>query len=208
MSASTQVFNTLELLRMILELTEPRNLLSHQQVNKTWQGVIKTSPILQQKLHYKVDPLKDSRGNPFTWNPFIGYLSLPHPYSRFGLHSFDTEIFHKHNFHIASWKDMHLTTPAITEMLLIEDQDEYHLEFEAGITFCQLFSSLEDNVEYQVSIVELNGNFSLQAVGYPSVINSATAVELKSKQNSLRAVDLNHCSFYVITCANLCSKFC
>ena len=63
-------------------LAEPRNLLSHQQVNKTWHGVIKMCPTLQRKLHYKVDPLKDRHGNSYTWNALIGHLSPRHDLSR------------------------------------------------------------------------------------------------------------------------------
>ena len=54
--------------------------------------------------------------------------------SRLGHHRFDTEMFHKHNLPTASWKEMYLTTPAITKIFLLEGRDAYHLESDASGT--------------------------------------------------------------------------
>ena len=80
MLPSTRTFGVTELLEMILENATPQDLLLWQRVNKMWYEAIQKSPQIQEKLFFRINPLKKEdkkTGNPFipdpyVWNPLNG----------------------------------------------------------------------------------------------------------------------------------------
>ncbi|KAK4695762.1 hypothetical protein P7C71_g2045, partial [Lecanoromycetidae sp. Uapishka_2] len=77
--ASSKIFLIPEILEMILVQLPERDLLLDQRVNKTWQGVIKTSPQLQRKLFFTADIIPidtDQRvASGAKWNPLLGKVA-------------------------------------------------------------------------------------------------------------------------------------
>ena len=120
MHPSTETFGIPELLEIILENATPRDVLLWQRVNKMWQTAIKTSPRLQEKLFFKIEPCKDGyeQHHPI-WNPFIGSFLEDVINSGccrgIGRHAFDG----KSSYPTASWKQMFITSPAATGLRTI-----------------------------------------------------------------------------------------
>ena len=116
MLPSTETFGIPELLGMILENAEPRDLLLWQRVNKTWQAAIQRSPRIQEKLYFKVESCKDEDDEQrAVLNPFMDVF----------LHQECSNIWHwiakdafdgKASYPTASWQYMLITNPAKTEL--------------------------------------------------------------------------------------------
>ena len=120
MHPSTKTFGIPELLEVILESATPRDVLLWQRVNKTWQTAIKSSPRIQEKLFFKIEPCKDKyEQNHATWNPFIESFLVEQMDSGccYGMapHAFDG----RYSYPTASWKQMFITSPAATRLRII-----------------------------------------------------------------------------------------
>lgn len=73
-----RVFETYELLEMILLRTDNATVLRGQGVNKTWRDVIQRSESLQQKLFFKPGPVKEGWSwKDVVWNPLFLTEEVP-----------------------------------------------------------------------------------------------------------------------------------
>ena len=113
MHPSTKTFGIPELLEIILENATPRDLLLWQRVNKSWQAAIKTSPRIQEKLFFRIEPCKHKyEQNHAMWNPFIESFLEAHMDSGC-CYEIDPEAFDgRRSYPTASWKQMFITSPA------------------------------------------------------------------------------------------------
>lgn len=147
MLPSTETFGIPELLEMILENAEPRDLLLWQRVNKTWQAAIQRSPRIQEKLYFRAKPCKDEDDEQrAVLNPFMDlFLDQGRFTTSYWIakHAFDG----KASCPTASWQRMSITSPAITELVLFKTTSyqgqldfnyEWSIACESGITIGQL----------------------------------------------------------------------
>ncbi|CAF9911865.1 hypothetical protein IMSHALPRED_010601 [Imshaugia aleurites] len=117
MPPSTETFGIPELLETILEHATPKDVLLWQRVSKTWHAMIQESPRLQEKLFFKVRPCKneneqyDAAWNPFT-ELFFTQRAIGLAVSFIARGAFSG----KANYPTASWKQMFVTSPAVTKM--------------------------------------------------------------------------------------------
>ena len=117
MVASTEALGIPELLLMILEETRSRDVLVWQGVNKTWQAAIRRSPRIQEKLFFKVKPCKNKDEKLHAvWNPHMN-LCFEQGWPRRAWVAKDA-FGGKASYQTASWRQMLITTPAITELEL------------------------------------------------------------------------------------------
>lgn len=155
MVSSTQTLDIPELLENILVFASPRDLLQRQRVSKTWQAAIQSSPRIQEKLFYKVKPCKDMCDKKtLVENPFMDLLSKPvsEPHYRyFPLTIVNQASNGKASYERASWKQMFLTSPAVTTIGMIVfgmsdngRQGVRSIECKTGVTFGQL-ADLQQN---------------------------------------------------------------
>ena len=144
MRPSTETFGIPELLEIILENATPQDVLLWQRVNKMWQAAIKTSPRIQEKLFFRIEPCKDKHEQDnVIWNPFIASFLVEEINSGccrgIGQHAFDGKI----SFPTASWKQMFITSPAAIGLRTIVHGSEdieigRRIVCGSGITICQL----------------------------------------------------------------------
>ena len=146
MHPSTKTLGIPELLEVILEYATPRDVLLWQRVNKTWQIAIKTSPRIQEKLFFRMEPCKDKyEQNHAIWNPFLKSFLVEEMNSGccygIGPHAFDG----KSSYPTASWKQMFVTSPAAIGLKTIiyggediEIQIGRPIVCKSGITIAQL----------------------------------------------------------------------
>ena len=85
---------------MILPNLPAFDLLVLQQVNKTWEAIIKKSKIIQMKLFMKQDPPEEQWGKAFganglRWNPFLEHYGRPRKPNP-GSHKYRVRIERKH----------------------------------------------------------------------------------------------------------------
>lgn len=113
---------------MILENARPQDLLLWQRVNRTWQAAIQRSPPIQEKLFFKVKPCKNKdEKKRAVLNPFMD-LFLIHGsstcsawpyYTDCGIRVVADDAFGgKASYPTASWRQMLISAPAITELKL------------------------------------------------------------------------------------------
>ena len=148
MPSSTVTFGITELLEMILENATPHDLLLWQRVNKTWQAAIQRSPRIQEKLFFNIRPCKDEHEeesavlNPFT-ELFFKFNELGDKF--IAEDAFDGRA----SYPTASWKQMSLTSPAITEIYVWVHKNEHvmcdqTIACESGVTLGQLGNTQEE----------------------------------------------------------------
>ncbi len=102
---------------MILESATPHDLLLWQRVNKTWQAAIQRSPRIQEKLFFKIRPCKDEHEEEsVVWNP-ITEIFFERNHCDQPVIAEDT-FNGKGSYPTASWKQMSLTSPAITALYI------------------------------------------------------------------------------------------
>ena len=120
MHPSTETFGIPELLEVILENATPRDVLLWQRVNKTWQTAIKTSPRIQEKLFFRIEPCKSKHEQYHaTWNPFINSF-LEEVINSGCCRGIDRLAFDGKSSHpTASWRQMFITSPAATGLKTI-----------------------------------------------------------------------------------------
>ncbi len=156
MPPSTETFGIPELLVTILENALPQDLLLWQRVNKTWQVAILQSPRIQEKLYFRMKPCKDTYEQmPFIWNALFVNILLGRKFKDLkgpGLLIPRNAFGGKASYSTASWKQMFVTSPAITEMSV-----DYHnprasvpkpmrwIVCESGITIGQIAENLTQN---------------------------------------------------------------
>lgn len=125
MHPSTKTFGIPELLEVILENATSQDVLLWQRVNKMWQTAIKTSPRIQGKLFYNIEPRKDEKGlDHAIWNPFMksDEVKLINSGGCRGIGQLT--INGKRSYPTASWKQMLITSPAAVGMRTIVDDGE------------------------------------------------------------------------------------
>ena len=130
MLPSTKTFGIPELLGMILDNARPQDVLLWQGVNKTWQAAFQRSPRIQEKLFIKAETCKDEdEEEQAVLNPFMNLFLF---YNSFGTCSFSKNAFGekatcsfsqnafggKASYPTASWRQMLISTPAITQLRL------------------------------------------------------------------------------------------
>ena len=128
MLSSTEAFGVPELLETILENAEPQDLLLWQRVNKTWQATIQRSPRIQEKLFFKVKPCEnDDDEERAVMNPFINLFLVhgssscsawPHYTDCGDWVVADAAFGGKASYPTASWRQMAISTPTVTELEL------------------------------------------------------------------------------------------
>lgn len=119
MASSTETFGIPELLEMILECATLQDLLLWQRVNKAWQTTIQNSPRIQEKLFFRAKTCgKAYEETSALINPFMDLffetesgvpLSLPLIATK---QAFNGKLSYK----TASWKQMFMTSPAVTQI--------------------------------------------------------------------------------------------
>lgn len=145
---ATVTLGVTELLEMILENATPNDLFLWQRVNETWQAAIQTSPRLQEKLSIGIRVCKDEdEQRSAVWTPF---MELFIEYHKSDYHFISEDAFGgKASYPTASWKQMSVTSPAITALQVSLTRTEtrvmyYHkLVCESGVTLGQLAKSQE-----------------------------------------------------------------
>ena len=156
---------------MVLDHATPQDLLLWQRVNKAWQAAIRRSPRIQERLFFRIretcKEVYDSKSreivlvkntcktvfdkNCVVWNPFLRF------FARVGGHSFSGHAFDgKASYPTASWREMYLTSPAMTElrtMMIILGQrrkEDLYVNFpvacETGITIGQFANALKEHI--------------------------------------------------------------
>ena len=108
---------------MILEDATPYDLLLWQRVNKTWQAAIQRSPQFQEKLYFRDKICEDENIQDRTvLNPFMNKLFI-----RKSFHSWlfmaEGAFSGKASCPTASWRQMLITRPAITELQIFRNAD-------------------------------------------------------------------------------------
>ena len=114
MLPSTETFAVPELLEMILEHARHQDLLLWQRVNKTWHAAIQQSPRILEKLHFRNQPCKDKHEQKsVSWNPLMESFSRT-----LSIYSCEVpkDAFANACYPTASWKQMFVTSPAVTEL--------------------------------------------------------------------------------------------
>ena len=160
MHPSTKTLGIPELLEAILEYATPRDLLLWQRVNKTWQTAIKSSPRIQEKLFFRIEPCKDKyEQNHAIWNPFTKSFLVNDMDSGCcrGIvpHSFDG----KNSYPTASWKQMYITNPAVIGLRTIicsseNTETERPIVCRSGITIGQL-------ADFEAEVIAARGHSDL-----------------------------------------------
>ena len=135
---------------MILHQLPARELLLSTQVNKQFYNVIRSSPELQHKLYFKVEVVaKGGRIFPLEFNPLMKFCW---PKDNSGVLKTNLESFHRYDLPTASWKDMFVTTPAVTYLYVISGGVPCtRLESESGITMGQLVKSQQERYKEEIN---------------------------------------------------------
>ena len=151
MLSSTKTFGIPELLGMILNNARPQDVLLWQGVNKTWQAAIQRSPRIQGKLFFKARTCKDEdEEERAVLNPFIDLFLI---FNCFGTWSFSKNAFGgKASYPTASWRQMLISTPAITQLELyryvrcasVKRKCLWPILCKSGITIGQLAKTHEE----------------------------------------------------------------
>ncbi len=130
MSPSSYVLGIPELLDMILQYGETKDLFCQQRVNKKWQAVIQTSTPLQDRMlfrsavHKHIDGGYKNVGQAIVaeWNPFMaafGHL----PLSETGYSGCEIYAHALRDLGLAcpkaTWKNMLVTKPALQKMFIL-----------------------------------------------------------------------------------------
>ena len=115
MLPSTKTFAIPELLEMILEHSTPQDLLLWQRVNKIWRAAIQGSPLIQEKLSFRVNVCKDEHEvDRALWNPLFHFSRLLPSQSQIYIN--DQAFDGKADYPTASLKQMLITSPAVTKL--------------------------------------------------------------------------------------------
>ena len=118
MRPSTTALGIPELLEMVLDHATPQDLLLWQRVNKAWQATIQRSPRFQERLFFRTKETWKTMPNRafLVKNPFLerfentsGWVTTCH----FSHDAFDGK---KASHPTASWRQMHLSSPAMTDL--------------------------------------------------------------------------------------------
>ena len=140
MPRPSSVFIIPELLQMILlEASVQDILISHQRINKTFKGVIDSSPSIQRKLFYNIEFLsEDDHLATVQWNSFMKSFGTQHNLTNYIV--CDPSAFEQHGYPSASWRNMSITYPPINTLMIKHYSLEvlYYLVSDSGITIGQL----------------------------------------------------------------------
>ena len=164
MLPSTTALGIPELLEMVLEYATPQDLLLWQRVNKAWQGAIRRSPRIQERLFFRISETRETVfGNKRVTNPFMKFFANPngepvYSYNSFSDHTFDHAVNGKASISTASWRQMYLTNPAVTKLqatMIITKDDCYKecvglvgacvIACETGITIGKFADALKEH---------------------------------------------------------------
>lgn len=119
MLPSTETLGIPELFEMILENARPQDVLLWQRVSKTWQAAIQTSSPFQEKLCFRAKPCKNENDQKrAVWNLFIDlFCREVHNCTTWCCRLIASKAFRgRADYPTASWKQMFVTSPAITEV--------------------------------------------------------------------------------------------
>ena len=165
MRPSTTAFGIPELLEMVLDHATIKDLLLWQRVNKVWQETIRSSPRIQERLHFRLrGTCKTVTG--WKWlvgNPFLKRFENKGLWAG-GMFSHDAFDGKKASHPTASWRQMHLTSPAMTDLeaILVPGWNGrwveglptvltvvFRITCVTGITIGQLADTLKEHVACQ-----------------------------------------------------------
>lgn len=155
MLPSTITFDIPELREIILEYARPQDLLVWQRVNKTWQADIQRSSRIQEKLFYRVKTgthWYDS--DCAAWNPFLD-LFCTESYSCVLCRNFTYDgLDGKASHPTASWRQMLMTSPAVTEVRATSRNrtrwtSAKSIICETGVTLGQLADAQKEEIRYR-----------------------------------------------------------
>ncbi len=156
MSASSRVFGIPELLDNILQHPQAQDLLSHQQVNKLWHDIIRSSYSMQRKLYYNIELFREGDSlwsveyNPFMYRFFREDSDSINHCCR----TIDPEAFRIFDYPTASWKNMHVTVPSKTSLVLWEENGkQWEITSATGVTFGELANVQQKNDEVRAALL-------------------------------------------------------
>ena len=163
MLPSAKALGIPELLEMVLDHATSQDLLLWQRVNKAWQAAIRSSPRIQERLFFRVREICERvfDKQAVVANPFVKFFAHKSGGIAY-LFSDDAFDGKKASHPAASWRQMYLSSPAVTELelFIMSGNDrwkeaggivgKFRVTCENGITVGQFADALKEHLTLHV----------------------------------------------------------